>query len=83
MSGGIKIPYDPNLDKQLFSKTKEFETTRLTVSIMQYNNGEKKLQISRENRNQDGEWSFAKLGRMFKDEVEVVLPLMQKAMEFI
>ncbi len=77
------MPYNPDLDKQLFSETKEFETTRLTVSVMQYNEGEKKLQISRENRNQDGEWSFAKLGRMFKDEVEAVLPLMQKAMKFI
>jgi hypothetical protein len=31
--------------------------------------------------NQNGEWSFAKVGRMFKDEVEKVLPLMQKALE--
>jgi hypothetical protein len=39
------------------------------------------MQISRENRNQDGEWTFAKLGRMFKDEVEAVIPMMQKALE--
>jgi hypothetical protein len=49
--------------------------------VCQYNEGEKKLQISRENRNQDGEWKFAKLGRMFKDEAEAVIPLMQKALE--
>ncbi|MBS3097662.1 hypothetical protein J4209_02595 [Candidatus Woesearchaeota archaeon] len=75
------MAFDPNLDKQLFSETKEFETTRITVSVQQYNEGEKKLQISRENRNQDGEWSFAKLGRMFKDEAEAVLPLIKKALE--
>lgn len=75
------MAFDPNLDKKLFSETKEIEMTRITVSVNQYNEGEKKLQISRENRNQDGEWKFAKLGRMFKDEVEVVLPLMQKALE--
>ena len=75
------MAFDPNLDKQLFAETKEFETTRITVSVQQYNEGEKKLQISRENRNQDGEWSFAKLGRMFKDEAEAVLPLIKKAIE--
>ena len=77
------MAFDPNLDKQLFSEVKEFETTRITVSVQQYNEGEKKLQISRENRNQDGEWKFAKLGRMFKDEAEAVIPLMQKALEFM
>jgi hypothetical protein len=50
------MPFDPNLDKKLFSEIKEFETTRITVAVCQYNEGEKKLQISRENRNQMGEW---------------------------
>jgi len=75
------MAFDPNLDKELFSETKELEMTRITVKVCQYNEGEKKLQISRENRNQDGEWKFAKLGRMFKDEAEAVLPMMQKALE--
>ena len=75
------MAFDKNLDKALFSESKEFETTKITVGVYQYNEGEKKLQISRENRSQDGEWSFAKLGRMFKDEVEFVLPLMKKALE--
>jgi len=75
------MPFDANLDKKLFSETKELELTRITVAVCQYNEGEKKLQISRENRNQDGEWKFAKLGRMFKDEVEAVLPLLPKALE--
>ncbi|MBW2989719.1 hypothetical protein KY358_05385 [Candidatus Woesearchaeota archaeon] len=75
------MAFDPNLDKKLFSEVKEFETSRITVAVHQYNEGEKKLQISRENRNQDGEWKFAKLGRMFKDEAEAIIPLMQKALE--
>jgi len=75
------MAFDPNLDKKLFSETKEFETTRITVAVHQYNEGEKKLQISRENRNMDGEWNFAKLGRLFKDEAEAIIPLMKKALE--
>jgi len=75
------MAFDKNLDKELFSETKEFETSKLKVGVYSYNDGEKKLQISRETRNQDGEWKFAKVGRMFKDEVEAVLPMMKKALE--
>ena len=64
-------------------QVKAFETSRITVGVFQYNDGEKKLQISRENMSQNGEWSFAKLGRMFKDEVEAVIPAMQKALEYL
>ena len=39
------------------------------------------MQLSRENKNAEGEYSFAKLGRLFKDEAQAILPLMQKAME--
>ena len=75
------MAFDKNLDKELYSETKEFETSRIKVGVYSYNDGEKKMQISRENRNQDGEWTFAKLGRMFKDEAEAVIPMMQKALE--
>ena len=75
------MSFDRNLDKEIFSETAKFETTRIKVGVYSYNDGEKKMQISRENMNQDGEWSFAKLGRMFKDEAEAVLPLMQKALK--
>ena len=73
--------FDKNLDKELFSETINFETTRIKVGVYSYNDGEKKLQISRENMNQEMEWSFAKLGRMFKDEVEKVIPAMEKALK--
>jgi len=73
------MPYDKSLDKNLFSEVCDFETTRVTVGVFQYNNGEKKLQLSRENSNEAGEWKFAKLGRMTKPEVEAVIPKMQQA----
>jgi len=41
-----------------------------------------KLQLSRENmNNSSGEYSFAKLGRLTKQEIEAILPLIQKAIE--
>jgi hypothetical protein len=75
------VPFDPSLDKKVFYETKEFETTRITVGVFSYNEGEKKLQLSRENMMQPEEWRFAKLGRMTKSEVETVLPLMQNAIK--
>jgi len=76
------MAFDKNLDKKLFSETKEFETTKITVGVYSYNDGEKKLQISRENRNQNtAEWTFAKLGRMIREEAEAVMPMMEKALK--
>ncbi len=75
------MAFDKNLDKEIFSETITFETTKIKVGVYSYNDGDKKLQISRENMNQDGQWSFSKLGRMFKDEVEAVEPLLKKALE--
>ena len=81
MVGDYVMAFDKNLDKEHFSETAEFETSKLKIGVYSYNDGEKKLQITRETRNQDGEWKFAKAGRMFKDEVEAILPLMKKALE--
>ena len=75
------MPYDANLDKKLFYETKEFESTRITVGVFSYNEGEKKLQLTRENMVQPEEWRFSKLGRMTKSEVEAVLPLIQSAIK--
>ena len=72
--------FDKSLDKEIFSETINFETSRITVGVFSYNDGEKKIQISRENMNQNAEWSFAKLGRMLKDEAEAVIPVMEKAL---
>lgn len=76
------MAFDKNLDKQLFSKTVKFETSRLTVGVFSYNGGTPKMQISRENLDPNtGEYAFAKLGRMLKDEAEAVMPLMQEALQ--
>ena len=73
---------DESLDKELYSESAEFETTKITVSVFSYNEGTPKLQISRENRDQNtGEYRFSKLGRLFKEEVEAILPLINKALE--
>lgn len=75
------MPYDASLDKKVFYEVKEFDGTRIAVGIFSYNNGEKKLQLSRENIGQEGEWRFAKLGRMTKEETEAILPLVQAALK--
>ncbi len=75
--------FDKALDKELFLEVKEFEKSRITVAVFAYNNGTPKLQISRETKSADGEYTFAKLGRMAKEEVEAVMPLMEKAKSFL
>jgi len=74
------MPYDPNMDESLFSKSQESEAGRLTVSVYSYNKGMKKLQISRETRDAEGGFRFAKLGRMTKEEAEAILPLIKEAL---
>ena len=75
------MAFDPNLDQNLFSETVEFEESNIKVGVYSYNEGQRKLQLSRERVKADGGTSFAKLGRMTKEEVEKVLPIMQKAIE--
>ncbi|PLW79380.1 hypothetical protein C0585_08205 [Candidatus Woesearchaeota archaeon] len=76
------MAFDKSLDKEIFGEEVKFEVTKIRVSVMSYNEGQKKLQLSRENLNTNsGEYGFAKLGRMTKDEAEAVLPLFQKALE--
>lgn len=74
------MPYDSNLDEQLFSRLWENDTSKITVSVCSYNNGPKKLQITREIKDREGKLTFAKLGRLSKDELDGILPLMQEAL---
>ena len=73
------MPYDSTLDKQVFTKSWEGEGTKVSVSVYSYNNGPKKLQISRENFNAEGEPRFAKLGRLTSEELQGILPFLQEA----
>lgn len=75
------MPYDQALDVSSFKESKEFGETRITVGVFAYNEGTKKLQISRENMNANEEWRFAKLGRLTKEEAQEIIPIMTKAIE--
>lgn len=76
------MAFDKTLDKEMFSEVIKFETSRITVGVFSYNDGTPKLQVSRENLNPTtGEYNFAKLGRMLKEEAEKVIPVMQKAIK--
>ena len=75
------MPYDQTLDVSTFKETKEFGETRITVGVFSYNEGTKKLQLSRENLGQAEEWRFSKLGRLTKEEAQEVVPIMMRAVE--
>ena len=75
------MPYDKSLDMESFKEVKEFEDSRITIGVFSYNGGEKKLQLSRENRGQTGEWRFAKLGRLTREEAQEIIPIMMRASE--
>lgn len=75
--------FDKNLDKELFSENIDLEKSVITVAVFSYNGGTAKLQLGRQNKNAEGELTFAKLGRMTKDEVVKVLPLMEKAQKYL
>jgi len=73
------MPYDKELDECVFVKSWENDDGRLTASIYSYNKGIKKLQLTRENKNSQGGYRFAKLGRLAKEEIEALLPLIEEA----
>lgn len=75
------MAYDRSLDVEVFSESEELEGTKITVSVYSYNEGTPKLQISRQNKNADGEYKYSKLGRMTKEEVQAVLPHIKSALE--
>ncbi|MGM5481892.1 MAG: hypothetical protein ACQESF_00375 [Nanobdellota archaeon] len=77
------MAFDKSLDKQIFEESADLETTSIKVGVYSYNEGPKKLQLIRQNKNAQGEPVFAKLGRMSKDEVQAVLPILKKAYEYM
>ena len=74
------MAFDSSLDKKLYSQSFDTDEGKITVSIFSYNNGPKKLQISREVLGADGEMKFAKLGRLTKKEVVALIPILQDAL---
>lgn len=74
--------FDKTLDVEVFGTEAKFETSKIKVSIMSYNEGIKKLQISREILDMNtGDYKWGKLGRLNKDEVSAILPLIKEASE--
>lgn len=74
------MPYDASLDQELFSKSWDNERGKIVVSVFSYNDGPKKMQIAREIKDRNGDFTFAKLGRLSKDELENILPFIQEAL---
>ncbi len=77
------MAYNRYLDECLFSKSWETNTDRLTVSVYSYNKGAKKLQITRENKDSEGNFRFVRLGRMSKEEINSILPIIQEALSYM
>lgn len=75
------MPYDSSLDAQVFTHFWENDSGKIVVSVYSYNNGPKKIQIVREIKDKNGEYAFAKLGRLTKEEAVGVLPLIQEALK--
>lgn len=75
------MPYDSSLDAQVFTHFWENDSGKIVVSVYSYNNGPKKIQIVREIKDKNGEYAFAKLGRLTKEEAVGVLPLIQEALQ--
>ena len=74
------MAYDSSLDQQAFAKSWEGNGSKITVGVYSYNNGPKKVQITRELSNAEGRPGFAKLGRLTKEELAAILPLLQEAL---
>lgn len=75
------MPYNADLDKELFADMWEGERTRIRVGLFSYNQGPKKIQITRENKDNEDNFRFTKLGRLNKEELEGIMPLIQKALD--
>lgn len=74
------MAYDASLDEELFAKAWESDAGRLVVGVYSYNGGPRKVQIKRELKEEADRPSFAKLGRLTKEELQGILPLLQEAL---
>ncbi|MEM1988948.1 MAG: hypothetical protein QXR30_02740 [Candidatus Woesearchaeota archaeon] len=75
------MEFNSELDKEIWNEERVFKgRTKIIVSVRSYNNGTPKIQISRSNKNNNG-WSFAKLGRLTKEESEALIEMLNAANE--
>lgn len=75
--------FDKSLDAELFSQGLELERTKLTVAVYAYNKGQPKIQITRQNKTANGEFTFTRLGRISKEEIAALWPLLETAKTFL
>ncbi len=74
------MAFDPSLDKELFKTEKVFNGTKLVVSVMSYNEGRPKVQISRQNYDSESErWQFARTGRFTAEECDALIEMLKEA----
>ena len=64
--------FDNTLDVKLASKVIGDDSSRITVSVCAYNDGEPKVQMTRERNLEDRGWVFQKLGRLSLSEAKEV-----------
>ncbi|MBT3813911.1 hypothetical protein HOE37_03425 [Candidatus Woesearchaeota archaeon] len=74
-----KFGYDVNLDLELFSESVNIGKTKFRIVIYSYNKGNPKLQIIKEFKQGNGEYSICRLGRMTHEEVESIFPLIDRS----
>ena len=79
----MDIKYDRKLDQYFYFKSWENYWTRLTISIISYNKGREKLQITRRNINTASELKLVNLAGLTKEEIENSLPLIQEALKLM
>lgn len=77
---GDNMPFDASLDKELYKTEKDFGNTKIIVSVMSYNEGRPKIQLSRLNKSND-DWTFSKLGRLSVEEANEVFLMIQEAIK--
>jgi len=74
-----KTGYDKNLDIELFSESVKVGKNRFKIVIYSYNKGNPKLQIIKEFKQGNGDYSICRLGRMTHEEVESIFPLIDRS----
>ena len=81
--------FDPRLDEVLFSRpwvgiNNGSYMSKIVVSVHSYSGGPPKLQITREKLNKQYHWfRITKLGRLTKEEVKGILPIVVEALQIM
>lgn len=74
------MAFDKTLDKEIWKEESEYETTKVTVTVMRYDKNPAKIQIIRMVRDTDEhDWRFSKLGRINQEEIDNLILALQKA----